>query len=53
MDFRCRELAPDVYLLTYTLLQDHTRRTRRSTIWQRTDAGWKILYHQGTIVQEQ
>jgi hypothetical protein len=53
MDFRCRKLAPDVYLLTYTLLQDHTRRTRRSTIWQRTDAGWKILYHQGTIVQEQ
>jgi hypothetical protein len=53
MDFRCRKLAPDVYLLTYTLLQDHTRRTRRSTLWQRTSEGWKILYHQGTIVQEQ
>lgn len=51
-DFRCRELAPDVYLLTYTLLQDHTRRTRRSTIWQRTAGGWKIVYHQGTIVQD-
>jgi len=50
--FRCRRLAPDVYLLTYTLLQDNTRRTRRSTIWQRTPEGWKIVFHQGTIVQD-
>ena len=50
-DFHCRQLAPGVYLLTYTLLQDHVRRTRRATIWQRTDEGWKIVYHQGTIVQ--
>ncbi|HEX4029604.1 MAG TPA: hypothetical protein VHX20_04530 [Terracidiphilus sp.] len=42
----------DVYLLTYTLLQDATRLTRRATIWQRT-AGWKIVYHQGTIVQDE
>jgi len=48
-DFRCRRLAHDVYLLTYTLLQHKTRLTRRSTIWQRTTAGWKIVYHQGTI----
>jgi len=51
MDFHCRRLAPDVYLLTYTLLQDKRRQTRRSTIWQRTAQGWKIVYHQGTIVQ--
>ena len=51
-DFRCRKLGPDVYLLTYTLLQDHTRLTRRATIWQRTPGGWKIVYHQGTIVQD-
>lgn len=50
MGFHCRELATDVYLLTYTLLQDHKRRTRRSTIWQRSAEGWKIVYHQGTIV---
>ena len=52
MDFHCRRLAHDVYLLTYTLLQDRQRRTRRSTIWQRTAEGWKIVYHQGTIVQD-
>lgn len=51
-DFHCRELAPDTYLLTYTLLQDE-RRTRRATIWQRSGGDWKILYHQGTLVQEQ
>jgi hypothetical protein len=51
MNFRCRKLAPNVYLLTYTLLQDDTRRTRRSTIWERSSEGWRIIYHQGTIVQ--
>jgi len=50
-DFHCRRLAPDVYLLTYTLVQDKKRRTQRSTIWQRTTQGWKIVYHQGTMVQ--
>jgi len=52
MDFGCRKLADDIYLLTYTLLQDRKRRTRRSTIWQRTAEGWKVVYHQGTIVQD-
>ena len=51
-DFHCSQLAPGVYLLTYTLLQDHTRKTRRSTIWQRTESGWQILFHQGTLVQD-
>lgn len=50
-DFHCRKLAEDAYLLTYTLLQDNSRLTRRATIWQRTPDGWKIVYHQGTIVQ--
>jgi len=50
-DFHCRKLAEDIYLLTYTILQDNTRLTRRATIWQRTATGWKIIYHQGTIVE--
>lgn len=50
-DFRCRRLAEDVYLVTYTLLQDRARLTRRSTIWRREIGGWKIVYHQGTIVE--
>ena len=50
-DFRCQKLAEDLYLLTYTLLQDKTRLTRRSTIWRRTDGDWKIVFHQGTVVE--
>lgn len=49
--FHCRELARDVYLLTYLLFQHNERLTRRSFIWQRTPEGWKIVFHQGTIVQ--
>jgi len=49
-DFHLRQLAPDTFLLTYTLLQNHERLTRRSTIWHLTPAGWTILFHQGTIV---
>src|SRR5215831_14795861 len=49
-EFHCRRLAGDVYLLTYTLFQGE-RKTRRATIWQRTLDGWKIVFHQGTIMQ--
>jgi predicted RNase H-like HicB family nuclease len=52
-DFHCRRLSEDTYLLTYTLLQDHQRLTRRATIWRSTADGWKIVYHQGTIVQDE
>jgi len=51
-DFQCRRLGEKTYLLTYTLLQDRTRLTRRATIWQQTPDGWMILYHQGTVVQD-
>jgi len=49
-DFYCMELAPDNYLLTYTLHQGE-RITRRATIWRRHGNDWKIVYHQGTIVE--
>lgn len=51
-DFGCRQLADRIYLLTYTLVQNNDRRTRRTTIWERTEAGWKARFHQGTIVQD-
>ena len=51
-EFHCRRLGEDTYLLTYTLLQDKQRLTRRATIWQKTPEGWKIVYHQGTMVQD-
>lgn len=47
--FELREVAPETFLLTYTLLLDD-RLTRRVTVWQRSNDAWKILYHQGTVV---
>ena len=50
-DTQVRQLGPDTYALTYQLDQSG-RLTRRLTLWRRDPAGWKILYHQGTIVRE-
>ncbi len=50
-DFSCLEIAENNYLVTYTLIQDKKRITRRSTIWKKYDNDWKIVYHQGTIVE--
>ena len=51
-DFHCQEIAPDNYLLTYTLRQG-PRVTRRATLWRRAPQGWVIVYHQGTVVEAQ
>jgi len=48
-DFGLLQLGPETYLLTYTLDQNG-RHTRRSTIWRQDNDGWRILFHQGTIV---
>ncbi len=50
-DFHCRELGPDTYLVTYTLNQAG-RISRRATIWRRRGQEWRIVYHQGTLVEE-
>jgi hypothetical protein len=49
-DFQCQEIATDNYLVTYTLFQGD-RESRRSTIWRRAGGDWKIVYHQGTLVE--
>ena len=51
IDFACKELGSDTYLLTYTLLQGQ-RKTRRATVWRRSAEGWKTLFHQGTLVED-
>ena len=48
-DHAVRQLGSDTYLITY-VLQQGARLTRRATIWQSTSDGWRILYHQGTVV---
>jgi hypothetical protein len=48
-DFACKEVARNVYLLTYRLMHGG-RVTRRLTVWRHGPRGWEALYHQGTIV---
>lgn len=50
--FHCQKLCENVYLLTYTLRQPGERWTRRVTIWRRSEQGWRIVYHQGTMIQD-
>jgi hypothetical protein len=50
-DFRCQRLAEDHFLATYRLDQSG-RLSRRATLWRRTDDGWKIVYHQGTLIAD-
>ena len=52
-NFLARRLAADVALLTYRsahALPDGTlhRHTLRSSIWQRSEVGWQMSFHQGT-----
>lgn len=49
-DFYCQMIAPNHYLLTYTLSQG-PRVTRRATLWRAENGRWVAVYHQGTIVE--
>jgi hypothetical protein len=51
-DFYCQELAPDLYLLSYTLYQGE-RMTRRATLWRKVKKRWVAVYHQGTVVADE
>jgi len=51
-DFHCSQIAQDLYLVSYTL-RLHGRFSRRTTLWQRTQDGWKARFHQGTPVKAQ
>ena len=43
-------LADDVIHLTY-VSQRAGQRALRSSIWLRTPAGWRVYFHQGTLVR--
>lgn len=46
-DFIVRRVAPGVVLATYTLPEGNTR---RSSLWRQGEAGWRMLFHQGTRI---
>ncbi len=42
------QLAPDVVHLTFDTDLDG-RRVHRSSVWRRTEEGWRLYFHQGTL----
>jgi len=56
IDFNVSHLAGDVFMASYILdgqiVDGQNRQTRRTTLWKgNLIDGFKILYHQGTIMQ--
>ncbi len=52
-DFVMHEIGDDIVLLTYKSGHldsegDVSRHTLRSSLWQRTELGWRVRFHQGT-----
>ena len=54
-NFSARLLLSSVALVTYqSILRDPdgtVRHTLRSSVWTRTDRGWRLVFHQGTPIQ--
>ncbi|MDP6822153.1 MAG: DUF4440 domain-containing protein [Dehalococcoidia bacterium] len=54
-DLNCRLLHPDIAQVTYRSDVNYTsgrELAQRSSIWKRTSAGWKLVFHQGTAIPE-
>jgi hypothetical protein len=50
-DLEATRLAADVVLVTYVATRGD-RRTHRSSLWLRAEAGWLMRFHQGTPAAE-
>lgn len=44
-DFRVQLLSPSIALVTYKIVENGTL---RSSLWQREDGPWRLVFHQGT-----
>ena len=49
-DFAVRLVGDDTALVTYRSVGQSGQEARRSSIWARTDEGWKMAFHQGTRI---
>lgn len=52
-DFRARLLTPDVAQVTYVSAVTYDgvhELANRSSIWSRTEHGWRLRFHQGTAI---
>ncbi|WP_242384298.1 DUF4440 domain-containing protein [Thermobispora bispora] len=51
-EMKGRLLAPGIVHLTY-VSDENGRRARRSSIWRRSEQGWRLYFHQGTLLPPQ
>ena len=49
-DFKTQKLSPEIVLITYRL-QKSNMQSLRSSIWQKNNGQWQMLFHQGTLLQ--
>lgn len=54
-DFKVKELAEDVFLVTYITSKldpkDSSKfRSLRSSVWRNVDGKWRMIFHQGTKI---
>ncbi|MCZ1011507.1 DUF4440 domain-containing protein [Streptomyces lydicus] len=47
-DMTATLMAPGIVHVTYTS-DRNGRRARRSSLWRRSAAGWRLYFHQGTL----
>ena len=47
-DFALRSLSPDCALATYRFVRTDGAVSLRSSVWQRLEGAWKMMFHQGT-----
>ena len=48
-NFECQQLSTHFALLTY-VAANPARKTLRSSLWRLEGDGWRILFHQGTVI---
>lgn len=51
-DFEITLLAYGCVLATYRAVRNDGQESLRSSIWQQTGNGWKMVFHQGTPAKE-
>lgn len=54
-DFRARQLSDEMVLATYCAQKmdqktGATKQSMRSSLWEKTSAGWAMRFHQGTNI---
>ena len=57
-DFHLRSLSPEITLVTYraskhSASKDTAVVSLRSSLWQKVAGRWQMIFHQGTVLQEE